>query len=82
MVTLFLVTTLLVTLAQTGSIKGIIVDGATGEPLIGASVLVEGTTQLRPTWMVLDQRPGPSRKLFAACHLHRLSPPCNHRGEG
>ena len=44
MVTFFLVTTLLVSLAQTGSIKGTIVDGATGEPLIGASVLVEGTT--------------------------------------
>ena len=44
MVTFFLVTTLLASLAQTGSIKGTIVDGATGEPLIGASVLVEGTT--------------------------------------
>src|SRR5690554_8215698 len=30
--------------AQTGTIKGIIVDAKTDEPLIGASVLVEGTT--------------------------------------
>ena len=30
--------------AQTGTIKGIIVDAKTNEPLIGASVLVEGTS--------------------------------------
>ncbi len=44
MVTLFLLTSLSATVAQTGTIKGSIVDGTTGEPLIGASVLVEGTT--------------------------------------
>jgi len=44
MVTLLLVTTLSITVAQTGTIRGSIIDGATGEPLIGASVLVEGTT--------------------------------------
>jgi len=31
-------------LAQTGSIKGTIKDAATNEPIIGAAVLVEGTT--------------------------------------
>lgn len=32
------------TLAQSGTIKGVITDAKTNEPLIGASVLVEGTT--------------------------------------
>jgi outer membrane receptor protein involved in Fe transport len=40
---LFLVISL-TALAQTGTIKGIIKDAKTNEPLIGASVLVEGTT--------------------------------------
>lgn len=31
-------------MAQTGTIKGVIVDAKTDEPLIGASVLIEGTT--------------------------------------
>ena len=40
---LFLVISL-TAIAQTGTIKGIIKDAKTNEPLIGASVLVEGTT--------------------------------------
>lgn len=31
--------------AQNGAIRGQIIDGATGEPLIGATALIEGTTQ-------------------------------------
>ena len=33
------------TMAQTGTISGKVLDGDTGEPLIGANILVKGTTQ-------------------------------------
>jgi len=32
-------------ISQTGSIKGLIEDSETGEPLIGATVLIQGTTK-------------------------------------
>ncbi len=35
----------IVALAQTGKIKGSVVDKDTGEPIIGANVLIEGTTR-------------------------------------
>src|SRR5690606_32373537 len=34
----------LVSLAQTGTIRGAVFDNATGEPLIGVTVQIEGTT--------------------------------------
>lgn len=63
LVTLLLVTTLSATVAQTGSIKGTIVDGTTNEPLIGASVLVEGTTggaaaDLDGNFVIQNLKPG------------------------
>ncbi|NLT03105.1 MAG: TonB-dependent receptor [Bacteroidales bacterium] len=33
------------TLAQTGAIRGVVVDGQTNESLIGASIMIEGTTK-------------------------------------
>ncbi|ARA93136.1 hypothetical protein AWN76_008170 [Rhodothermaceae bacterium RA] len=52
-----------VALAQSGKIAGIVTDAATGEPLIGVNVVIEGTTQGATTdidgyYVILNVRPG------------------------
>lgn len=50
-------------LAQTGKIAGTVTDAATGEPLIGVNVVIEGTTQGSVTnmdgyYVILNVKPG------------------------
>lgn len=52
-----------IALAQTGKISGVVTDAATGEPLIGANVLIEGTTMGAATdfegyYVILNVPPG------------------------
>ncbi|MDR9415550.1 MAG: TonB-dependent receptor [Gracilimonas sp.] len=56
--------------AQTGKIRGVVTDSETGEPVIGASVIIEGTTKGNATnvdgeYIILNVEPGTYNLVFS-----------------